>query len=143
MLSIGTITAGGGYEYLTREVASGAEDYYLRAGTGAGESQGWWLGSQREAFGVAGEVVYEEQMAGFFGTKTDPATGEPLGARFRQYATVAERLDRAEVEHREWVEADLKLRAAALRAERAPEDRWRESLAAHTVAAEEPAGGRR
>ena len=35
MLSIGTITAGAGYQYLTSEVASGAEDYYVRAGVGA------------------------------------------------------------------------------------------------------------
>jgi hypothetical protein len=47
---------GGGYQYLTKEVASGAEDYYIRAGAGSGEAQGWWLGGQRQAFGVARRV---------------------------------------------------------------------------------------
>ena len=49
MLSIGTITAGDGYQYLTKEVVSGAEDYYVRAGVRAGEAEGWWLGAQRES----------------------------------------------------------------------------------------------
>jgi hypothetical protein len=56
VLSIGTITAGDGYKYLTKEVVSGAEDYYLRAGGGSSEGEGWWLGAQREAFGVDGGV---------------------------------------------------------------------------------------
>jgi TrwC relaxase len=142
VLSIGTITAGTGYQYLTKEVASGAEDYYVRAGVGAGEAQGWWLGEQREAFGVTGELVAEELMAAFFGAKCDPATGERLGAKFRVYATVAERLERAEAEHRGWVEEDLRTRAAALQAAGVQavgegEGRWAESLAANTVAAEE------
>ena len=91
MLSIGTITVGGGYQYLTKEVTSGAEGYYMRAGEAAGESQGWWLGAQRETFGISGTVVEEQQMAALFGTKTDPNTGERLGSRFRIYANVADR----------------------------------------------------
>jgi conjugative relaxase-like TrwC/TraI family protein len=137
MLSIGTITAGAGYQYLTSEVASGAEDYYIRAGAGSGEAQGWWLGEQRQAFGVDGELVREEQMKAFFGTKSDPETGERLGAKFRIYATVAERLAKAETEHQGWVEADLATRAAALQTAGAGEQRWAESLAAHRVAASE------
>ena len=137
MLSIGTITAGDGYKYLTKEVVSGAEDYYVRAGVGSGEAQGWWLGAQREAFGVSGGVVSEVQMAGFFGTKTDPATGEALGSKFRVYASVAERLERAAANQKAWVEEDLAVRSAALQAAGAGEERWAESLAAHQVAAEE------
>ena len=137
MLSIGTITAGAGYQYLTSEVASGAEDYYIRAGAVSGEAQGWWLGEQRQAFGVQGELVREEQMKAFFGTKSDPETGERLGAKFRIYATVAERLANAETEQQGWVEADLATRATALQTARASEERWAESLAAHTVAASE------
>ena len=137
MLSIGIITAGGGYQYLTKEVTSGAEDYYIRAGAGSGEAQGWWLGGQQRAFGVHGELVREEQMKAFFGTKSDPETGERLGAKFRIYATVAERLAKAETEHQSWVEADLATRAAALQAAGAGQERWAESLAAHTVAASE------
>jgi TrwC relaxase len=131
VLSIGIITAGGGYQYLTKEVTSGAEDYYIRAGAGAGEAQGWWLGGQQQAFGVNGELVREEQMKAFFGTKSDPETGERLGAKFRIYATVAERLAKAETAHQGWVEADLATRAAALQTARASDERWAESLAAH------------
>ena len=137
MLSIGIITAGGGYQYLTKEVTSGAEDYYIRAGAGSGEAQGWWLGGQRQAFGVAGQLVGEEQMAALFGAKRDPETGERLGAKFRIYATVAERLAKAETEHQGWVKDDLATRAAALQTAGAGEERWAESLAAHTVAASE------
>ena len=42
VLSIGRIIAGTGYQYLTKEVVHGAEDYYLRVRTAAGEDQGWW-----------------------------------------------------------------------------------------------------
>ena len=107
MLSIGTITAGDGYQYLTKEVASGVEDYYIRGGTEPGEAQGWWLGAQREDFGVTDRLVSEQQMAGFFGAKCDPVTGERLGSRFRVYATVEERLARARDEHERWVAEDL------------------------------------
>ena len=137
MLSIGIITAGGGYQYLTKEVSSGAEDYYIRAGAGSGEAQSWWLGGQQQAFGVNEALVREEQMKAFFGTKSDPETGERLGAKFRIYATVAERLAKAEKAHQRWVEADLATRAAALQTAQASEERWAESLAAHTVAASE------
>jgi TrwC relaxase len=137
VLSIGTITAGDGYKYLTKEVVSGAEDYYLRAGVDASEAQGWWLGTQREAFGVDGGVVSEEQLAAFFGTKTDPATGEPLGSKFRVYASVAERLERAAADHQALVTQDLAVRAAALKATGGGEERQADSLVAHKVAAEE------
>ena len=116
MLSIGIITAGDGYLYLTKEVASGVEDYYVRGGVEPGEAQGWWLGSQREDFGVTDRPVSEQQMAGFFGAKCDPVTGERLGSRFRVYATVEERLARARDEHERWMAEDLATRAAAPRA---------------------------
>ena len=94
-------------------------------------------GAQREAFGVSGGAVSDVQMAGFFGTKTDPATGEPLGSKFRVYASVAERLERAAASQKAWVEEDVAVRSAALQAAGAGEERWAESLAAHQVAAEE------
>ena len=137
MLSIGTITAGDGYQYLTKEVASGVEDYYMRGGTEPGEAQGWWLGAQREDFGVTDRLVSEQQMAGFFGAKCDPVTGERLGSRFRVYATVEERLARARDEHERWVAEDLATRAAALRAAGERPEREAESLAAHMEAARE------
>ena len=134
MLSIGTITAGDGYQYLTKEVASGVEDYYMRGGTEPGEAQGWWLGAQREDFGVTDRPVTEQQMAGFFGAKCDPVTGERLGSRFRVYATVEERLARARDEYERWVAEDLATRSAALRAAGDRPEREGESLAAHKEA---------
>ena len=134
MLSIGTITAGDGYQYLTKEVASGVEDYYMRGGTEPGEAHGWWLGAQREDFGVTDRLVTEQQMAGFFGAKCDPVTGERLGSRFRVYATVEERLARARDEYERWVAEDLATRSAALRAAGERPEREGESLAAHKEA---------
>ena len=133
MLSIGTIAAGDGYRYLTRDVASGVEDYYLRGGTEPGEAQGWWLGAQREDFGVTDRIVSEQQMAGFFGAKCDPVTGERLGSRFRVYATVEERLGRARDEHERWVAEDLATGARG----GGEAEREAESLAAHMEAARE------
>ena len=104
MLSIGTITAGGGYQYLTKEVTSGAEDYYIRAGTGAGESQGWWLGAQRQAFGIDGTVVEEHQMAGFLrrqdATRRQASRSGPGSGYTPRWPSVS---PAAEAEHKEWV----------------------------------------
>ncbi len=87
MLSIGRMTAGAGYEYLTREVASGRHDYYA----GRGERAGVWWGSGLERLGLAGQVT-TEQMAALYGQALDPATGEPLGRRFPVYRPLADRL---------------------------------------------------
>ena len=135
MLSIGVISAGDGYQYLTKEVASAVEDYYLRSGAQAGEARGWWLGAQRGLFGVTDRLVTEQQMEGFFGAKCDPVTGERLGAPFRVYATVEERLERARDEQERWVAEDLATRSAALSASGAGPEREAESLAAHVEAA--------
>lgn len=87
MLSIGRMTAGAGYEYLTRDVATSRHDYYA----GAGEKPGVWWGEGLDRLGLAGEVT-EDQMAALYGQALDPATGEPLGRRFPVFRPAEERL---------------------------------------------------
>ncbi|MEI2672385.1 MAG: MobF family relaxase [Marmoricola sp.] len=91
-MTIHKLSAGSGYEYLTRQVAAldstekGATplaDYYAAKG----ESPGRWLGSGLhgiDGLGV-GDVVTAEQMKHLFGTGSHPLTGEPLGAAYKVY----------------------------------------------------------
>ena len=67
--SVGRITAGSGYDYLTREVATSRHDYY----TGSGEAPGVWAGSGVSELGLAG-VVDAEVMAALYGRFVDPRT---------------------------------------------------------------------
>ena len=67
--SVGRITAGSGYDYLTREVATSRHDYY----TGSGEAPGVWAGSGLSELGLAG-VVDAEVMAALYGRFVDPRT---------------------------------------------------------------------
>ena len=91
-MTLHKLSAGSGYEYLTRQVAAldstekGATplaDYY----SAKGESPGRWVGSG--LVGVdgleAGDVVTAEQMKHLFGTGSHPLTGEPLGAAYKVY----------------------------------------------------------
>lgn len=91
-MTIHKLSAGSGYEYLTRQVAAldstekGATplaDYY----SAKGESPGRWVGSG--LVGVDGlevdDVVTAEQMKHLFGTGSHPLTGEPLGAAYKVY----------------------------------------------------------
>lgn len=91
-MTIHKLSAGSGYEYLTRQVAAldstekGATplaDYY----SAKGESPGRWVGhglSGVDSLEV-GDVVTAEQMKHLFGTGSHPLTGEPLGAAYRVY----------------------------------------------------------
>jgi hypothetical protein len=67
--SVGRITAGRGYDYLTREVATSRHDYY----TGSGEAPGVWAGSGRHELGLDG-VVDADDMAALYGSFIDPRT---------------------------------------------------------------------
>ena len=67
--SVGRITAGRGYDYLTREVATSRHDYY----TGSGEAPGVWAGSGRVELGLDG-VVEADDMAALYGSFIDPPT---------------------------------------------------------------------
>jgi conjugative relaxase-like TrwC/TraI family protein len=67
--SVGRITAGRGYDYLTREVATSRHDYY----TGSGEAPGMWTGSGRIELELDG-VVDADDMAALYGSFLDPRT---------------------------------------------------------------------
>ena len=78
MLNIGKL-APGGEDYYLDTVASGVEDYY----TGAGEADGYWLGSAAPALGLSGQVV-PEALRAVLGA-ADPRSGERLpGAMSRR-----------------------------------------------------------
>ncbi len=65
--SVGRISAGVGYDYLTKEVATSKHDYY----TGQGEAPGVWTGRGISALGLSGEVSAED-MAHLYGRFVDP-----------------------------------------------------------------------
>ncbi len=100
--SIGRITAGRGYDYLTRDVATSKHDYY----TGRGEAPGVWAGRGSALLGLSGEVDPED-MAVLFGRFVVPSTaggvrlpsgrwqpeqvlGRAVSTRVRADGTVAE-----------------------------------------------------
>ena len=86
-MSIHKLSAGSGYDYLTRQVAAldathkghvGLASYY----TERGETPGVWVGSGMAGIdGLdAGDVVTAEQMRSLFGEGRHPLAGQ-LGAR--------------------------------------------------------------
>ena len=90
VMSLKKLSAGSGYEYLTRQVAAadstelGATplgDYY----TAKGESPGRWIGAGLTGIaGVeVGDIVTAEQMKNLFGEGCHPVTGTPLGRAYR------------------------------------------------------------
>jgi conjugative relaxase-like TrwC/TraI family protein len=104
MMTVHKLSAGDGYTYLTRQVASADErragqslaDYYVARGNPAGV----WLGSGAAALGVASTEVTETQMRALFGSGCHPdreammAAGVPepqtrLGAAYPNYAPLA------------------------------------------------------
>jgi len=77
MMSLHKLTAGDGYTYLTRQVAtadstelgySSLGDYYAAKG----ESPGVWVGAQAVEMGLAGTAVTEQQMRNLFGEGLHP-----------------------------------------------------------------------
>ena len=107
-MTLQKLSAGSGYEYLTRQVAAGddteigrrgLEDYYATKG----ESPGRWTGSGLvgiDGLG-SGDRVTSEHMRNLFGAGRHPLRGVALGAAYRVYdsdgggfnAEVARRLD--------------------------------------------------
>ncbi len=67
--SVGVITAGRGYDYLTKEVATSKHDYY----TGTGEAPGQWAGRSAALLGLSGEVDADD-MAVLYGRFVVPST---------------------------------------------------------------------
>ena len=118
VMTVHKLSAGDGYTYYTREVASGDE---LRAGGRAlgdyytvdGNPPGQWGGGGTTHLGVTGEVT-EAQMAALFGEglhpnakamlAADPAADVRLGQRYKRYeqksSELAARIDRATGDYR-------------------------------------------
>lgn len=100
-MTVHLLTAGDGYEYLTRQVASAdagragrdLSAYYAESGYPPGRWLGRGLAGLAGGQGVSG-AVETEQMKRLFGTGCDLVTGEPLGHRFRVPAPLAERVAR-------------------------------------------------
>jgi hypothetical protein len=76
-MSLHKLTAGDGYTYLTRQVAtvdstergySSLGDYYAAKG----EAPGVWMGAQAQEMGLAGTAVTEQQMKNLFGAGIHP-----------------------------------------------------------------------
>ncbi len=93
-MTLHKLSAGSGYEYLTRQVAAmdstemgrvALADYY----SAKGESPGRWVGSGLVGIDglEAGDPVTAEQMLHLFGSGRDPVTGAALGATYRVYDT--------------------------------------------------------
>jgi len=90
-VGIQKLSAGSGYEYLTRQVAAldatgwghgTLSDYY----SARGESPGHWYGGGLAGVGLApGDEVTSEQMKLLFGAGFNPVTGERLGRRYAVY----------------------------------------------------------
>ncbi|PAK94916.1 conjugal transfer protein [Brevibacterium casei] len=96
------MSAGDGYKYLLRTVASADGDrelstpltrYYVEAGTPPGQ----WLGSGVASLGrgqlAVGDRVSEAQLQLLMGMGRDPITGDPLGHAFPAYKSVPERIE--------------------------------------------------
>jgi len=92
-MTLQKLSAGSGYEYLTRQVAAldstdkgsiPLADYY----SAKGESPGRWVGSGLGGIDGLGirDIVTVEQMKNLFGSGCDPITGLPLGPAYKVYA---------------------------------------------------------
>ena len=121
-IGIQKLSAGSGYEYLTRQVAAmdatgrghtTLADYY----SANGEAPGQWFGGGLDGVGLApGDPVTAEQMKLLFGAGLDPVTGERLGRRFAVYgneptsfdAELDRRLAMWQAEHLEAVPRDVR-----------------------------------
>ena len=91
-MTLHKLSAGSGYEYLTRQVAAldstekgrtALADYY----SAKGESPGRWVGAGLVGIDglEVGDAVTAEQMKHLFGIGSHPLTGEPLGAAYKVY----------------------------------------------------------
>nr|WP_238355056.1 MobF family relaxase [Kribbella sandramycini] len=101
MLSIHRMTAGDGYNYLLRHIASGDVDHRMATPltayyTATGYPPGRWLGTGLPGLGDGslrpGNTVTEDQMAALFGQGKDPLNGRQLGRPYPVYKTPAQRV---------------------------------------------------
>jgi conjugative relaxase-like TrwC/TraI family protein len=96
------MTAGDGYQYLLRHIASGDVDRRMSTSltayyTATGYPSGRWLGSGLSGLGAgalrAGDEVTEAQMAALFGCAKDPLTGRVLGTPYLVFKSPSERVE--------------------------------------------------
>lgn len=134
-VSMRVLSAGDGYRYLLRSIATGDGDrdlaspltrYYAEKGTPPGR----WLGSGLATLDAdaltTGHEVTEEQLRRLLGQGCDPVTGEPLGRAYPHFKTAAERADaRIAQLSRRLSSEDHKAAAARIRAEEAKRGRAR------------------
>lgn len=101
-VSMRVMSAGDGYKYLLRTVATGDGDRVLstpltRYYTEEGTPPGRWLGSAVIALGggtiTTGDEVSELQLQRLIGQGRDPVTDQALGSQYRNYPTVTERIE--------------------------------------------------
>lgn len=101
-VSMRVMSAGDGYKYLLRTVATGDGDRVLstpltRYYTEEGTPPGRWLGSAVTALGggtiTVGDEVSEVQLQRLIGQGRDPVTDQALGSQYRNYPTVTERIE--------------------------------------------------
>jgi hypothetical protein len=93
-VTVKSMHAGQGVDYLLRTVAVGDGDRSLRDPltryyTEEGTPPGYWLGSgvvSLDSGLKVGDEVADEQLRRLIGHGQHPATGEQLGSRFRTYA---------------------------------------------------------
>ena len=92
-MTLQKLSAGSGYEYLTRQVAAldstekgsiPLADYYAAKG----EAPGRWVGTGLAGIDALGinDIVTAAQMKNLFGSGRDPTTGRQLGAAYKVYA---------------------------------------------------------
>jgi conjugative relaxase-like TrwC/TraI family protein len=102
VLSIHRLTAGDGYKYLLKHVASGDVDrrmatpltaYYAASGYPPGRWMGTGLAGIGDGQLTPGTEVTEPQMAALFGRAEDPLTGRAIGRPYRTYKSPSERID--------------------------------------------------
>jgi conjugative relaxase-like TrwC/TraI family protein len=96
------MTAGDGYKYLLKTVAAGDGDrsmgtpltkYYAQTGTPPGRWAGAGLRSLADPAAAPGAEVTETQLRRMLGAGEHPATGQPLGRRFRRFKTRTQRVE--------------------------------------------------
>lgn len=101
-VSMRVMTAGHGYRYLLRSVASGDGDRSLstplsRYDGEAGTPPGRWTGPGLAEFGEGrlseGGQVTETQLALLIGRGRDPVTGEQLGGAYPGYKPLRKRVE--------------------------------------------------
>nr|WP_281362091.1 MobF family relaxase [Cellulomonas humilata] len=118
------LTAGAGYRYLMKNIASGdcartSATPLIAYYTESGNPPGRWLGTGLAGLGradgngvapgiAAGTVVVEDALARLFAHGGDPLTGEPLGRPFPTVVHPAERIAARERELPESMDADAR-----------------------------------